>query len=76
VGVQVRRFGRPRRLQHGLDPRLLGRQVQVYLDGVPLARAQNETVNLADLPLDAVDHVESTGGRRRSPSRSPGRAAS
>src|SRR5438093_1626424 len=33
-------------------------QAQVYLDGLPLGRAQNETVNLADLPLDAVDHVE------------------
>ena len=33
-------------------------QVQVYLDGVPLSRADNEMVNLSDLPLDLVDHVE------------------
>jgi iron complex outermembrane receptor protein len=32
--------------------------VQVYLDGVPLSRADNETVDLSDLPLDVVDHVE------------------
>jgi outer membrane receptor protein involved in Fe transport len=49
---------RPRRLQHGVGPRVLAGQVQVYLDGVPLSRADNEVVNLSDLPLDAVDHVE------------------
>jgi iron complex outermembrane receptor protein len=58
VGVQVRRFG-------GLGDfttvsiRGYGAgQVQLYLDGVPLGRADNEVVNLADLPLDAVDHIE------------------
>jgi iron complex outermembrane receptor protein len=34
------------------------RQVQVYLDGVPLSRADNETFDLSDLPLDAVERVE------------------
>src|SRR5262249_3499667 len=33
-------------------------QVQVYLDGVPLSRANDEVVNLSDLPLDALDRVE------------------
>jgi iron complex outermembrane receptor protein len=58
VGVQVRRFG-------GLGDfatvsiRGYGAgQVQLYLDGVPLGRADNEVVNLADLPIDAVDHIE------------------
>ena len=58
VGVQVRRFGGLGDFStvsvRGFSPR----QVQVYLDGVPLARADNETVDLSDLPLDAVEHVE------------------
>jgi iron complex outermembrane receptor protein len=58
VGVQVRRFGGLGDFTtvsvRGFSPR----QVQVYLDGVPLSRADNETVDLSDLPLDAVDHVE------------------
>jgi iron complex outermembrane receptor protein len=58
VGVQVRRFGGLGDFStvsiRGFSPG----QVQVYLDGVPLSRADNETVNLSDLPLDAVDHVE------------------
>ena len=58
VGVQVRRFGGLGDFStvsvRGFSPR----QVQVYLDGVPLSRADNETVDLSDLPLDAVDHVE------------------
>ena len=58
VGVQVRRFGglgdfSPVAVR-GFSPG----QVQVYLDGVPLSRADNEVVNLSDLPRDAVDHVE------------------
>ncbi len=58
VGVQVRRFGGLGDFStvsvRGFSPG----EVQVYLDGVPLSRADNETVNLADLPLDVVDHVE------------------
>jgi iron complex outermembrane receptor protein len=58
VGVQVRRFGGLGDFTtvsvRGFSPR----QVQVYLDGVPLARADNETVDLSDLPLDAVERVE------------------
>ncbi|HJQ82480.1 MAG TPA: TonB-dependent receptor, partial [Candidatus Binatia bacterium] len=58
VGVQVRRFGG---LADFTTVSIRGSssgQVQVYLDGVPLGRAANETVNLADLPLDAVERVE------------------
>ena len=58
VGVQVRRFGGLGDFTtvsvRGFSPR----QVQVYLDGVPLARADNETVDLSDLPLDTVERVE------------------
>jgi iron complex outermembrane receptor protein len=58
VGVQVRRFGGLGDFStvsvRGFSPR----QVQVYLDGVPLSRADNETVDLSDLPLDAVERVE------------------
>ena len=58
VGVQVRRFGG---LGDFSTVSLRGSsagQVQLYLDGVPLSRAQNEVVNLATLPLDAVERVE------------------
>jgi outer membrane cobalamin receptor len=58
VGVQVRRFGGLGDFSTVSIRGSSAGQVQVYLDGVPLARADNETVNLADLPLDAVDHVE------------------
>jgi iron complex outermembrane receptor protein len=58
VGVQVRRFGGLGDFTtvsvRGFSPR----QVQVYLDGVPLARADNDTVDLSDLPLDTVERVE------------------
>ena len=58
VGVQVRRFGGLGDFStvsvRGFSPG----QVQIYLDGVPLSRADNEVVNLSDLPLDAVDHIE------------------
>ncbi len=58
VGVQVRRFGGLGDFTtvsvRGFSPR----QVQVYLDGVPLSRADNETVDLSDLPIDAIERVE------------------
>jgi iron complex outermembrane recepter protein len=58
VGVQVRRFGGLGDFSTVSIRGYGAGQVQVYLDGVPLGRADNEVVNLADLPLDAVDHVE------------------
>ncbi len=58
VGVQVRRFGGLGDFAtvsvRGFSPR----QVQVYLDGVPLSRADNETVDLSDLPIDTVERIE------------------
>src|SRR6266566_8522413 len=58
VGVQVRRFGGLGDFSTVSIRGSSAGQVQVYLDGVPLARASNEVVNLADLPLDAVERVE------------------
>ncbi len=57
-GVQVREYGGLGSFStvsvRGFSPG----QVQVYLDGVPLSRANNEVVNLSDLPIDALDRVE------------------
>jgi iron complex outermembrane recepter protein len=58
VGVQVRRFGGLGDFSTVSIRGSAAGQVQVYLDGVPLSRAENEVVNLNDLPLDAIDHVE------------------
>ncbi len=33
-------------------------QVKVLIDGINLGRAQNQVVNLADLPLDSVERIE------------------
>lgn len=58
VGVQVRRFGGLGDFStvsvRGFSPG----QVQVYLDGVPLTRADNEVVNLSELPPDALERIE------------------
>jgi iron complex outermembrane receptor protein len=58
VGVQVRRFGGLGDFSTISVRGFSAGQVQVYLDGIPLSRADNETVNLSDLPLDLVDHIE------------------
>jgi len=58
AGVHVRRFGGLGAFStisiRGSD----SNQVQFYLDEVPLSQAQHETVNLATLPLDSLDHIE------------------
>jgi iron complex outermembrane receptor protein len=58
VGVQVRRFGGLGDFSTVSIRGSSAGQVQVYLDGVPLSRADNEVVNLSNLPLDAVERVE------------------
>lgn len=58
VGVSVRRFGGLGAYSTLSVRGSSANQVQIYFDGVPVARAQNETVNLADLPLDSLDHIE------------------
>ena len=58
VGVQVQRFGGLGAFStisiRGSSPN----QVPVYLDGIPLSQAQEQTVNLADLPLDSVQRID------------------
>ncbi len=58
VGVQVRRYGGLGDFSTVSIRGFAPGQVQIYLDGVPMSRAQNDVVNLSDLPLDAVDHIE------------------
>ena len=58
VGVQVRRFGGLGAFSTISIRGSSSNQVQLYLDGIPLSRARDETVNLSDLPLDSLDHIE------------------
>jgi len=58
VGVSVRRFGGLGAFSTLSIRGSSSNQVQIYLDGVPLSRARNETVNLADLPLDSLARIE------------------
>ncbi len=58
VGLQVRRFGGLGAFSTVSLRGSSSNQVQFYLDGIPLSRARNETVNLADLPLDSLERVE------------------
>lgn len=58
VGVSVRRFGGLGAFSTVSIRGSSANQVQIYLDGVPLARARNETVNLSDLPLDSLQSIE------------------
>jgi len=58
AGVQVQRFGGLGAFStlsiRGSTPN----QVPVYLDGIPLASAQDPTVNLANLPLDSLERID------------------
>ncbi len=58
VGVSVRRYGGLGAFSTLSIRGAASNQVQVYFDGIPLARAQNEVVNLADLPLDALERID------------------
>lgn len=58
VGVQVRRYGGLGAFSTLSIRGSAANQVQVYLDGIPLSRARNETVNVADLPLDNLERIE------------------
>lgn len=58
VGVQVRRYGGLGAFSTVSIRGSASNQVQIYLDGIPLSRAQNETVNLSDLPIDSIDYIE------------------
>lgn len=58
VGIQVRRYGGLGAFSTVSIRGSASNQVQVYLDGIPLSHAQNETVNLADLPIDSIESIE------------------
>ncbi len=58
VGVQVRRFGGLGAFSTLSIRGSSSNQVQIYFDGIPLSRARNETINLADLPLDSLERIE------------------
>lgn len=58
VGIQVRRFGGLGAFSTVSIRGSSAKQVQVYLDGISLSRADNETVNLADLPIDSLERIE------------------
>lgn len=58
AGVQVQRYGGLGAFSTISIRGSSANQVPVYLDGVPLARAQDQTVNLANLPLDSLERIE------------------
>lgn len=58
VGVQVQRFGGLGAFSTISIRGSSANQVPVYLDGVPLSQAQDQTVNLADLPIDSIERIE------------------
>jgi len=58
VGVQVQRFGGLGTFSTISIRGSSANQVPVFLDGVPLSQAQDQTVNLADLPLDSLETIE------------------
>jgi len=58
VGVQVRRFGGLGAFSTVSIRGVPSNQVQFFLDGIPLSRARNDVVNLADLPLDVLERIE------------------
>ncbi len=58
VGVSVRRFGGLGAFSTLSIRGSSANQVQIFLDGVPLSRARNETVSLGDLPLESLSRIE------------------
>lgn len=58
AGTQVRRFGGLGSFSTVSIRGSSSNHVAIYLDGVPLSRASNETVNLGDLPIDSLDRIE------------------
>jgi len=58
VGVQVQRFGGLGAFSTISIRGSTASQVPIFLDGIPLSQAQDQTVNLADLPLDSVQRID------------------
>jgi iron complex outermembrane receptor protein len=58
VGVQVQRFGGLGAFSTISIRGSSANQVPIYLDGIPLSQSVDQTVNLADLPLDSLERIE------------------
>lgn len=58
AGVQVQRFGGLGAFTTVSIRGSSANQVPVYLDGVPLSQAQDQTVDLSTLPLDSLERIE------------------
>ena len=58
VGVQVQRFGGLGAFSTISIRGSSANQVPVYLDGIPLSQAQDQTVNLSNLPLDSLQRID------------------
>lgn len=58
VGVQVQRYGGLGAFSTISIRGSTAAQVPIYLDGVPLSQAQDQTVNLSDLPLDSLERID------------------
>jgi len=68
AGVTVRRLGGPATWSILSIRGSSANEVQMYLDGIPLSRARNETVNLSNLPLDSLERIEVYRGTTPAPS--------
>lgn len=58
VGVQVQRFGGLGAFSTISIRGSTASQVPIYLDGIPISQAQDQTVNLANLPLDSIERID------------------
>lgn len=62
AGIQVQRFGGLGAFSTISIRGSAANQVPIYIDGVPLSPAQDQTVNLSDLPLDSLERIEAYRG--------------
>jgi outer membrane receptor protein involved in Fe transport len=58
VGVQVQHFGGLGAFSTISIRGSQANQVPIFLDGIPLSQAQDQTVNLSDLPLDSIQRID------------------
>ncbi len=58
AGIQVQRLGGIGAFSTISIRGSTANQVPVFLDGVPLSQAQNQSVNLSDLPPDSLQRIE------------------
>ena len=58
VGVQVQRYGGLGAFSTISIRGSSANQVPIYLDGIPISQAQDQTVNLSDLPLDGIERID------------------